>query len=152
MKTVNADFCIVEFPPHGERNMWTYATLGMSHFKQPSIELHLFSSEQDYSLVELLTVIAYYHIVDKQLDLGHTVNFGRPWQGNSSCAYGFISLPYLDGPELESVEKYSVKCCWLIPITKEERNFKAEYGIESLEEKFETVGLNFIDINRESAV
>lgn len=144
-----ADFNILEFAP-GERNMWTYATCCMS---QPNdvrpIELHIFSSTKDESLVELLTVIAYYHRNTASLGLDHTVNFGRPWQGQSLCDHGLISLPYLDGPELENMD--SIKFYWLIPITKEEVAYKKKNGITALEEKFDE-GLDYINVSRKGLV
>lgn len=116
------------------------------------IEPHIFSAEQDPSLVELLTVLAHYHATGAQLNLGHTVDFGKPWQANSKCTCGVLSLPYLDGPKLESMVSHSVKCYWLIPITKQERDFKIKHGLEQLEKSFDTIGINYIDASRESAV
>jgi len=96
------DFLILEFPPQKSRTMWTYATCGMSNTANKTpVELHLFSADRDEFMVELLTVVAHFHKFGEKLDLWHTVNFGRPWKPNSFCSYGLISLPYLDGPNLE---------------------------------------------------
>jgi len=88
------------------------------------------------------------------LDLGHTVNFGRPWLNDSLCEYGLISLPYLDGPSLENLKKgnMTIRCLWLIPITKSEVEFKKQYGLDLLEEQFEKTQFNYLDINRRSVV
>src|ERR1700754_4605526 len=97
------DFRVLEFAPSAGRNMWTYATCCMSQQEDNSlIELHLVSSKRDTSIVELLTAATYYHRQTAKLGLHHTVNFGRPWQDESECTYGYISLPYLDGPSLEN--------------------------------------------------
>jgi hypothetical protein len=104
------------------RDMWTYATCSVSTaLDEEPIELHLFSPVQAEELVELLTVVAHFHITGARLGLGHTVNFGRPWLPGSRCSFGLISHPYLDGPSLEVARgpafRREVRCLWLIPIT-----------------------------------
>jgi hypothetical protein len=146
-----SEFFIMEFPPHSGRDMWTYATNGMAAEKAP-VELHIFSKKRDESIVELLTSVAYYSLFDSGLGLGHTVNFGRSWQGESFCTFGLISLPYLDGPNIEIVSKSFTKCYWLIPITKQERDFKAKFGLEALEEKFEMNQVDYLDNQRRSLI
>jgi hypothetical protein len=149
------NFNVLEFKPARNRNMWTYATCGLSVSNESDpLELHLFSSCQDRSFVELLTVIAFYHRTDARLGLHHTVNFGRPWQNGSSLDHGFISLPYLDGPRLENfdVDKKTVKFLWLIPISKTEVEYKKKYGVEALELKFDRPDFNYLDANRKSVV
>lgn len=56
------EFAVVEFAPHGEREMWTYATRAMSQpgDAQP-LELHIFSPRKAPELAELLTAVAHYH-------------------------------------------------------------------------------------------
>lgn len=148
-------FSILEFSPTKQREMWTYATCGMSlrTDKQP-MELHIFAPKQNHELVELLTVVAHYHITATALSLTDTVNFGRPWWPGSKCSYGLISLPYLDGPQLEwlKIDTTSIRFLWLIPITEEERNYKRMYGIEALERRLEEAGYNYVDPERASVV
>ncbi len=149
------DFVVLRFCPSIDRNMWTYATCGMSLFKGRSkIELHIFSPFESGDLVEILYSCTYFHKGSSNLDLWHTVNFGQPWIAGSRCSYGLISLPYLDGPKLENIliGESVVKCYWLLPVTKREVEFKEKKGIEALEQKFEESGLNYIDIYRESVV
>lgn len=151
------EFAILEFAPTDKREMWTYATVAMSSFRHKSpVELHMFSTIQDDSIVELLTMAAYYHNTDHNLNLEHTVNFGRPWQKASSCSYGLISLPYLDGPKLELLDpgngNKTIACYWLIPITLQERNYKIECGLEALEEKFEQSNFDYLNPGRMSVV
>jgi hypothetical protein len=155
IERLHLDFCVLEFAPSLERKMWTYATCWMStpNDERP-LELHLFSPVKDDSLIELLTVVASFHKNGARLDLDHTVNFGRPWLKDSQCSYGLITLPYLDGPRLEDgiIEGVSnpVKFYWLIPITKQEVEYKKKYGADSLEEIFESTGVNYIDLERRS--
>jgi hypothetical protein len=150
------DFCVLEFQPAELRNMWTYATCGMSQPNdQIKIELHIFSKTQEKSLVELLTVIAYYHRNDCTLNLNHSVNFGRPWLPYSNCEHGFISLPYLDGSNLEWFgfsDIIKIRFLWLIPITKEEVEYKKVKGSESLEDAFEKANFDFTDPLRKSVI
>ena len=149
-------FSILEFSPSKSRAAWTYATCCMS---QPgevdAVELHLFSPEQSDTHVELLTAIAHFHRTGSPLGLGHTVNFGRPWLDGSRCEYGLISLPYLDGPMLEELrieQRATVRCLWLIPITRQERDFKIANGIEALEQQFEEAKFNYLDPGRISVL
>jgi len=150
-------FSVLEFAPTQARDMWTYATCCMS---QPSdselLELHLFSPVQCESLVELLTVVAHYHRTGQPLALGHTVNFGRPWINGSICDYGLISLPYLDGPLIEEFRlpesEKIVRCLWLVPITRAERDYKKAHGLAALEHKLEQSNFNYLDPFRPSVV
>jgi Suppressor of fused protein (SUFU) len=149
------DFSVVKFPPHAGRDMWTYATCCMSHPDDASqIELHVFSPAESPEIEEILFATAHFHRTGVRLDLGHTVNFGRPWIGSSDCEYGLISLPYLDGPELESASKngLAAKFYWLIPITEAEKNFKARYGLEELEQRFDEAELDYLNPARASLV
>ena len=88
------------------------------------------------------------------LDLNHTVNIGQPWLNDSKCDHGFISLPYLDGEQLEILElgEKIVNCYWFIPITEKERDYKIENGVEELEQLFEDKKLDYLNPNRKGLV
>jgi suppressor of fused protein SUFU len=45
-----------------------------------------------------------------------------------------------------------VRCLWLIPITRAERDYKKENGLEALAELFERSGFAFMDPLRFSVV
>ena len=158
IERLNYDFKVLEFSPTTQNHMWVYCTSCMSTVSdEHPIELHIFSKERDESLIELLTVVAYYHKNSNKLDLWHTVNFGRGWQDNSMCEYGLISLPYLYGPDLENLyletdKKKCVKFYWLIPVTKQEVDYKKGHGIEALEQLFEQQSFNYLNPNRKSLV
>jgi hypothetical protein len=148
-------FHVLKFAPTNRRNMWTYATCGMSKETDKSIvEIHMFSINEHDFIIELLTVIAHYHNTSSKLGLGHTVNFGCPWYENSECEYGLLSLPYLDGPSLEwlNTKNKPVRFLWLIPITKKELMYKKQYGLEALEKEFERVEFNYLDYARNSII
>jgi len=117
------------------------------------VELHLFSPVQNLECIELLTAIAHYHRTSP-FNLGHTVNFGRPWLPESKCSYGLVSLPYLDGSALEwaTTQVGKIRCLWLIPITAEEVSYKKQNGLEALEEKFDERSLDYLNPTRASVV
>jgi hypothetical protein len=148
------DFYVLEFGPNERHDFWTYCSVGMSLDRSDDnlIELFVFSSRQDEGLVELVTVCASYHRNVLPLSLHHTVNIGQPWLDNSKCDHGLISLPYLDGPELEifTFKRTEYRCLWLIPITEQERDFKVANGCEALEQLFEDKQLDYLDPNRPS--
>lgn len=146
-------FKVLEFEPHGDRSMWTYATCGMSTPEDTSpIELHIFSPKKSGEPVEILVAIAHYHRTGSALSLGHTVNFGKPWVDASPCEYGLISLPYLDGPNLENLkmQKAVVRFLWLVPITKSEVDFKKAHGLEALENRFDETQFNYLNPMRDA--
>jgi hypothetical protein len=155
VRQIAATFQVLEFAPSAHRAMWTYATCGMSSWRvEQPLELHLFSATQEDELVDLLTTVADYHQTGHALGLGHTVNFGVPWQADSRCSYGLVSLPYLDGPALQElhVGERQVSCYWLVPITKAERDFKRDFGLEALEELFDQAPLDYLAPLRASVV
>jgi hypothetical protein len=135
--------------------MWTYATVCMSQESDVKrLELHLFSPVASAAHVELLTAVAHYHRTDSPLDMGHTVNFGRPWLPRSLCTRGLISLPYLDGPELEvlTIDGKTTRFLWLIPVTEREVEFKKEHGLEALEASLQESQFHYLDPQRQSVI
>ena len=147
LPALKPEFCVLEFPETETEN-WRYATCGMSAGEDGvKLELFLYAPGQRMELVELLTVVAHYHLTGSRVGLHHTVNFGRPWIAGSRCDFGFISLPYLEDPGLETLDiaEETVKFLWLVPITKEEVEYKKKAGVESLEARFEERELNYID-------
>ncbi len=119
------------------------------------LELHILtraSKTVNADVVEILTAIAHYHRSGHHLGLNHTVNFGRPLVRGGSCHYGLLSLPYLDGPELEWLDTLMVRFLWVVPITSAELQFKKVEGVEALEEVFEERGLDYLNFCRLSLV
>lgn len=151
---MHPDFCVLEFPPNKKHNMWVYCTAGMSldRFNNNPIEVFIFSPKSDNSVVELLTVIASYHRNGDPFNIHHTFNIGRPWLDDSVCDYGFISLPYLDGEELElfKFKDQVIHCYWIIPITETEQEYKIEKGCDALEDLFEEKGIEYLNPKRKS--
>ncbi len=132
------------------------ATIGMSLHSSPrAMELHLLAPRQLVELdplVELLTVVAHYHRTGPGLGLDDTVNFGRPWLPQSTRSFGLVSLPYIDGIELERPKGLETRCLWLLPITSEELVYKKNHGVEALEDAFERAELDYLNPLRSSVV
>jgi hypothetical protein len=104
----------------------------------------------DASIAELLTATAHYHLTGSRLDVGHIVDFGRPWLLGARSTRGLVSLPYLDGPELEWFGQTRV--LWLIPITEQERQLALEQGLEALEQALERSKFEYWNPKRASVV
>jgi len=158
---LSEDYAVLAFPPRIRTDKkgktwareWTYATCGMS---QPGdadcLELFVESPQETLNIVELLNMTAHFHRTGSALGLGHTLNFGRPWLPGSLCHHGFISLPYIDDPQLEHAHVLGkeVRILWLIPITREEREYKKKHGVEALEDLFQRSKFRFGDPSRPS--
>jgi hypothetical protein len=97
----------------------------------------------------LLSVLHIIEIV-LPLNINHTVNIGQSWLDNSKCDHAFLSLPYLDGEDLEifNFEDREIHCYWLIPITEKETEYKELHGSEALEQLFEDKNLDYLNPNR----
>ena len=149
---LHSDFFVLEFPPNKRHSMFCYCTVGMSadRLDENQIELVVYAPKPDASLVELLTVCASYHRNVLPLNIHHTVNIGQPWLDDSKCDHAFISLPYLDGEELElfNFEGNEIHCYWLIPITEKERDYKIDNGCEALEQLFEEKQFDYLNPDR----
>jgi hypothetical protein len=148
------DYAVLQFPPGlqtgahpGRRGRgWTYATCGMSQpGEHPQVEIFIDSDLESLRIVEILNMTAHFHRTGERLGWGHTVNFGTPWLPGSLCDHGLLSAPYLDPERFRraDVQGHDVELLWLIPITREERDFKIKNGLELLEQAFERAGLDF---------
>lgn len=148
-------FEILSLPPGFGRDMWTYATVGMSEGMRNPIELHMLSLSASAEVPELLAAVASYHREIGGMRLGDTVDFGKPWIGESPCEHGLLSLPYLDGPTTEIADLGNgarISCYWLLPITRSEVDFKKENGLDALESLFEASGFDYLEPLRRPVV
>ncbi|KIC95950.1 suppressor of fused domain protein [Flavihumibacter solisilvae] len=153
---LHSEFFILEIPPNKRHGMFCYCSVGMSadRIDDNKVELVVYSPRSDISLVELITYCASYHRTKLPLNLHHTVNIGQPWLDSSLCNHAFISLPYLEGEELElfQFEGNTIHCYWVIPITESERDYKIANGCEALEQLFEERHLDYLNPNRSCLV
>jgi hypothetical protein len=149
---LNTDFYVLEFKPNDRHDFWTYCSVGMSIDRKDDnlIEVFVFSPRQDEDQVELITVKASYHRNKLPLNIHHTMNIGRSWLGNTKLDHLFISLPYLEGPELElfQYDNKEIHCYWMIPITEKERDYRIDNGCEALEQLFEDKQLDYLNPDR----
>jgi len=149
---------ILRFGPGPRTETWVYATLGASAVRSDAhgTEFFLLSPDSQDIHCETLTMTAFYHAgeMEQRLGLGHTVPIGRPWCPGSMCDHLLVSLPYPFGPALEecTVRGGHVQVLWLLPITESERDFKAEHGLEALEERFEEAELEYWNPTRKPTV
>jgi hypothetical protein len=148
-------FRVLRFPPGPRLNLWTYVTLGASSLRNGDngLEFSVFVKNESSRFIELLTMISYYH-QKHQLGVGHTVGLGEPWIEESKCTCALISLPYPLGPDFEicNTENNHVHVFWVLPITEEERAFKAKNGLEEIESEFDKHALEYWDLYRKSVV
>ena len=152
---INQDFEVLEIMPSSTRSMWTYATVGMSDkSSEADVELHVFSDIKNMAWVGILESIAYFHLTESRLGIGHTVNFGVGILEDSNLTHGLISLPFLDGSNLELFSNgiQEINCLWLIPISQLELQYKKQYGLEALEKLFEKTAFAYSNPMRSSLV
>lgn len=121
------------------------------------LEFALAAACDDALNVESVTVNAFYHCgpVHQRLDGGHTVPIGRPWLDDSACDHFLVSLPYPFGPEFEVCRwgrEAHARILWLLPITKAEKDFRRENGLDALEDLFDEHAIDPVDPERTSVV
>ena len=149
-----SDFEVIIVPRSEDTTAYATVCMSQSHDAE-RLELHLLTRSGDEirdELVEILTAVVHYHRTGQTLGLGHSVNFGKPWFPRSRCTHGVISLPYLDGPELEWLAEPKVRFLWLIPVTEAEVAYKKRHGMEALEQRFEAASFDYLDPTRASVV
>jgi suppressor of fused protein SUFU len=149
-------FSVLEVTPGPKTSLWTYISLGaweIQHEQSGLLEFMVIAPEQSKQHILALAMTTYYHI-ENPLGVGHTFPIGEPWLEGSRCDHVLVSRPYPYGPEFEvcNLAKQNIHILWLLPITKAERDYKGEHGLEALENLFEESELEYWQINRESIV
>lgn len=156
MQKLSPHFRVLRVSPGPRTNLWLYSSVGAWEFADDNtgaIEFFIMASEESHRQVELVTMTAHYHR-NHHLGMGHTFPIGEPWLPDSVCDHMLISSPYSFGSKFEicnTVEGH-VHFYWLLPITRAERDFKVEYGLETLEQRFEEAGLEYWNPKRASVV
>lgn len=153
--------------PEGDLGEWVYTTLGAWEVTRDERDEHglqefVFAASEGGDMhLQILGMVAHYHADrTERLGVGHTLPIGRPWMEGSRCDHLLVSRPYPWGPKLEicPLGGDHVHFLWLLPITKEERDFKAEKdergenGLEELEERFDAAGIEWWRPDRPSVV
>jgi Suppressor of fused protein (SUFU) len=154
----NPDIRVLRVDPETRGGLWLHVSSGAwastAGQAQPiGHEFVLVTPFKTLRAVELLVEVVYYHGA-QPLDVGDTVPIGEPWLPGSSCTHLLISAPYLLADELWSlrVGHREIRLLWTIPITQEERAYVQQYGLDALEERFESAGLEYWDPHRASVV
>jgi hypothetical protein len=152
-------FAVLCVGPGPRVPLWTYITVGCWRAVtdgEHGLEFVVSGETDDERFLELAAMTAYYHAgpSSQRLDIGHTVPIGEPWLPGSSADHLLVSLPYPYGPDLELCNWKSghARLLWLVPITRAERDFKAEEGLGALESRLEEAGALFHDPARPSVV
>lgn len=105
--------------------------------------------------VETLAMISHYHsFPEHNLHPGSIVDIGRPWAEGSSFRHLMVSWPHsLDVRAAACMTSAGeVTFLWLVAISENEAEFAYRQGVERLEDKLESSGVNVIDPFRESVV
>jgi hypothetical protein len=149
-------FKVLRISPGPKVGLWVYISMGAWEFRKDQnerFEFMLLSPQENFRCVELLAMSVYYHKTDG-LGLGHTYPVGGPWVENATCDHFLISLPYTFGPQLELCPsgEGNIHIYWLLPITKPEREYKKQNGLDALESKFDELGLQYWRVDRPSVI
>lgn len=129
---------------------WT-ATASTGH----GLEFMLQSPTESAVHVELLAMVTNFHADPAhRLEVGRTINVGRPWMPGSESDHLIVSLPYPYGPQFECCPAgdFHLRFLWLVPITAAEAQFVRQHGYEELEDRFEAAAIDTLDPNRASVV
>ncbi|WP_327187378.1 suppressor of fused domain protein [Streptomyces sp. NBC_01334] len=153
-------FRVFRVHPAHPGDWWLYVTSGCWESTQRDghgAEFIRAAPRDEWLNLESVTMNAYYHCgpAHQRLDVGHTVPIGRPWLDDSNCDHYLVSLPYPFGPEFEICEwgdGAHARILWLLPITKAEKDFRREAGLEALESRFEDLEIDPVDPRRASVV
>jgi hypothetical protein len=115
----------------------------------------ILSPVEDAIHVETLAMVGHYHANPTyRLNVGATINVGRPWMDGASCARFLVSLPYFAGPKLElcDLSDRRIRFLWLLPITDGEWVFLKAHRQEELEQRLEEAAIDPLDRTRKSLV
>lgn len=156
MPELAPNFRVLEVNPGPKLGLWSYFSNGacdLSDGACGSLEFFICSEIQSPSMVEIVTMIGYYHHT-RTLGLYHTLPIGHAWVTGATCDHLLVSKPYPLGPQLEVCDRdsFHMHFLWLLPITKEEREFKAAHGIEPLELLFDEQKIRYWNPVRDSVV
>ena len=153
------EFEVVRVGPGPRLGEWTYVSTGCwqaIHDGQHGLEFAIITRIDTPRAAELLAMTAYYHAgeASQRLDVGHTVPIGEPCLPDATCDHLLVSVPHIFGPDFEMCrwKRGHARLLWLLPITTAERDFKVKHGLEALEERFESEGVNYPNPARSSVV
>lgn len=149
-------FRVRRVAPLGPSEPWVYLTIGASSVAEGGAkEFFLLAPSESPRHIETLAMVASFHADSRYtLQLGNTIDIGRPWAEGSAADHLLVSLPYPYGPALEicEISEPTVQILWLVPVTKAEVNFAAANGVEELEQLLDASGIDVASSTRRSLV
>ena len=140
-----------------DQGVWGYATCGVH-------QIPTTGNRQEFVLLSpvaspvhpttLAEVTLRYGTPGGQFTLGDVVELDQPWLSGSQCDRFLVSRPYIIDPLFEYLDlgNLCIQFSWLLPITRQEADFLAVEGLESLESRFEQAQLRPIDATRPSVI
>lgn len=147
------EFHVIEFAPGQRSDRWTYVSVG-SGTVQPDrgrrIEFILCAREASERHVEIVELTAFYHVNGHTLDVGRTLPIGQPWLPGGTLDHLLVAVPYPFGPMLGDFRsgRHQAQLLWLVPITRSESELRHEKGLDALESRLESSGIDYTDPSR----
>lgn len=147
------EFHVLEFPPGPRSDRWTYVSVGCGTVQPDGgrrIEFILCARESSERHVEIVERTAFYHVNGHTLDVGHTLPIGQPWLPGGTLDHLLVARPYPFGPMLERFRsgRHHAQLLWLVPITRAESELRHEKGLDALESRLESSGIDYTDPSR----
>ncbi|MFC7584392.1 suppressor of fused domain protein [Nonomuraea antimicrobica] len=150
------DFQIRRVHPLGPGHGYMYFSVGaFASSAEPGWEFFIKAPTDSMRHVETLAVVAHYHAFPQhRLSPGSIVDLGRPWSEGSEHRHLLVSWPH-------SLDTRTATCAtalgeitflWLVAISESEAAFARRFGVDPLEDRLESAGVNVIDPLRESVV
>jgi hypothetical protein len=152
------NFRVLRIAPSRAEEAWVYVSAGAWEVTAESpwgAEFVVLSPVEDAIHVETLAMVGHYHAdPGYRLNVGSTLNVGRPWMDAASCSRFLVSLPYFAGPRLEvcDLSDRRIRFLWLLPVTDAEWAFLKTHGQEALEQELEEAAIDPLDRTRKSVV
>jgi hypothetical protein len=147
------EFHVIEFAPGPRSDRWTYVSVGCGTVQPDGgqrIELILCARESSERHVELVERTAFHHVNGHTLDVGHTLPIGQPWLPEGTLDHFLVARPYPFEPTLARFRsgRHHAQLLWLVPITRSESELRHEKGLEALESRLESSGIDYTDPSR----
>ncbi|WP_067486604.1 suppressor of fused domain protein [Actinomadura hibisca] len=128
---------------------WVYVTMGaFEGDRGPRLEFVIEAPAEDPIHVESLAMVAHRHVTGTPLDLGQTVDIGRPWIDGSPQDCFMVDLPHSFGPKLEQgrlADGEPVRFLWLVPITRSEAEYARAHSADALGDLLEQKEADILD-------
>lgn len=156
-------FRVARVSPGHKDKTWVYVSLGawkVDTGRGPRLEFFIVSAKNSPEHVESLAMMANFHADGRWLiSPGTIIEIGRPWMEESTCDHFLVSVPYPIEPTNQFLKVENARegievvgYLWLVPITRAEAEFARLRGVESLEQLFESEGIDYTNARRVSVV